>query len=610
MGLCGQVKIIPQWITAAIFATATTQFRLDRHNLLGAVLILCSAAVYCYSNYQQYDKINHQNNDADDDTVDTTPQIPHAEADKDESSVHDDEENYGTERQSLLEPTTTTKQSPRWLWTLLVLAICSPHHHATASSTSNNFVVRIRQTNGMVQRVGLDPEKAPQLTLRQVVKDFLEENDEDEAEACSVQIGGQCIPLDNHDSANAADEDTTLESLGVRHGSLLTLIPPGRTNKGLQKKPKEVATAKTATWHPYPDLAKDYQSALRQIRRRSNAASYSQLSTLHRSLHVVEAQPTGTLYRLYLCSKAAERFASQPAPRAAMLWGTIHRERQDLKRVRHKTSLSSTTEAEEMCQVAKVQAIWESSACSEKELIELLQDPRLRAVADGLGLTPVGWIFSYPNDRHEKEDSLPVYARDIATAARLQIQLMKNVQQKHSVQDNSEYKGFCTVAMHSGTGETEVFQISNVAVQMVSQDMFVLPEKKNERFVETAHAVLVDGRETTNLDSVLCLVNTALVSHSGIFVGESSHGTKKNNPFQITKKTRKSLMKALNDKDDSKLLGILCNFNILAALYEDIGASDMTALLETVRKYSRGQKKSTKMNATLRRKLEQVLALA
>ena len=49
VGLVGQVKIIPQWIVAAIFATATSDFTLQPRNIAGAFLIMISAAAFAMS---------------------------------------------------------------------------------------------------------------------------------------------------------------------------------------------------------------------------------------------------------------------------------------------------------------------------------------------------------------------------------------------------------------------------------------------------------------------------------------------------------------------------------------------------------------------------------
>lgn len=54
VGLCGQVKIIPQWITATLFATKVSNFSIKPTALLGAALICGSAAIFAYCNWQEW----------------------------------------------------------------------------------------------------------------------------------------------------------------------------------------------------------------------------------------------------------------------------------------------------------------------------------------------------------------------------------------------------------------------------------------------------------------------------------------------------------------------------------------------------------------------------
>ncbi|KAL7562670.1 hypothetical protein ACA910_006361 [Epithemia clementina (nom. ined.)] len=582
-------------------------------------------------------------------------------------------------------PSRTLCWKPLGCFIILVLGIlltfASPSSASSPSPSSQQtpMVLRIRQLDGSIQRIQFEEgQSSSSLTLQQVIEksrqilsaaEVSEALTDQEEKECALQFGKYCLPLVQTDSEEEDESklrQKTLEELGIRHGSLLTLAPKtnlGKPKGGLQPKPKEkkaaTTTAKTDRWDPYPDLAKDYEAALRQVERRKRNAgklSFADLSELHRSLHVVEAQPAAALHRLYLCPTVAERFATavQPkpsssssssslssptssVPRVALLLGTIHKERRHPKKKRAaKTSLSSTTESEDYCQVAKVQAVWEppqqpskqqqSLLCYDaSELLQLREKhPQVLNVAQWLGLVPVGWMYSYSEDRHgndkekqkkkrHKDDgdsseggALPVFGLDVKTGARLQIEFMKHL-------GREDGQRFVTVAMHGPTGATEAFQFSNVAVQMVAEDMLMVEDleggSKNDmatpqRFVPTRHAFLVDGRETTTLDSVLCLVNTALLQQQGSFVGQvsgggtssSSSGVKSNNPYQLTKKMRKALVQAASSSTPGALLELLCNFQVLVAVSQDLPQDEMQALVETVRKFARGLKKTTTLD--------------
>jgi len=149
---------------------------------------------------------------------------------------------------------------------------------------------------------------------------------------------------------------------------------------------------------------------------------------------------------------------------------------------------------------------------------------------------------------------------------------------------------------------------------MVHESMFdslvpppsVLAANNNPRTVPMKHAVLVDGRETTELDSVLCLVNTAMLSNVGNYAGKSAASSVKKSNAGLANKAKKTLLNAL-ETDDNKLLEELCDFNILVALDQSIPANDMEALCGLVKKWARGQKQGTTVDPKLKMKLKSCL---
>lgn len=72
VGLVGQVKIIPQWILATITASRTSDFKVKELNMIGAFLIMMSAAAFAIYNYiesslSQSDVACHDEENGDDD---------------------------------------------------------------------------------------------------------------------------------------------------------------------------------------------------------------------------------------------------------------------------------------------------------------------------------------------------------------------------------------------------------------------------------------------------------------------------------------------------------------------------------------------------------------
>ena len=589
----------------------------------------------------------------------------------------------------------------RSLFLALVVLLLVQASPATATPTGAPRILRIRHLDGSVSRVAVPAGREEEMTLGDILA------------SSNVQGKGAKIILgQGPNQTPLADGDVTSKSiaeLDLRHGSLITLAKPDEaaaSSSGGMKKKKMMAKAAPAAnspagdissgrFDPFPALAKPaaHSAAARRLRalaHSSRGQSYERISKLRECLHQVEPQPEGPVKRVYMCTVSADRFKdgctvkptkkqivaankagtvdqlrNRLVNRMGLCFGTIGSERVDQKRDRVRTSLSTPLYEREMCGVAKVQAIWEppqrqgqgegqrydaTRACRFEDDRDVKRAIR---IADALGLRPVGWIYSYSEDRHAAgsesgaggsgdgngadEDALPVYAPDVYYGAILQIGNMK------SKLGREEGKKFVTLALDGRSGATEAFQLSDVSVQMVAEGLIPKPsdaddgsskqkttkkksskstkkgDKKSkkssapssDRFVTTKEKFLVDSEESTELDSVLCLVNTALLGHTGTFCGKQSESsvTKKG---QLTGKTKKRLLAALDKSEksdhDVDLFEALCDFNALYALDGMLKKADMDSLCGLVKKWARGQKRGTEcgksLKATLRFALE------
>jgi hypothetical protein len=477
----------------------------------------------------------------------------------------------------------------------------------------------------------LVPEGAEKtMTLSDILTPFEVQDD------ASFQVGGGQSDTINTIVEAAESKNSPLSGLGLKHGSLITVknnISTSTTPKPTESRFSQLKVQKDAhSWDPFPDLAKDYEHALlkTKTRRSSNKSmSYSDIARLQSSLHIVEPQPEGPLKRVYMCHKSAERFQTNGIvgvkqrnkakttqngaapgllPRVGLLLGTIQTERVEKTPRKARTSLSSQTSDADFCAVTKVQAIYEppnQKITTETNVYDaslgqtlLQQNPRVLVLAEHLGLLPVGWIFSYQDERHKDEEALPVFGLDIQTGAKLQIDNMRS-------RGHSEGAKFVTLAMDAKTGATEAFQLSDVSVQMVHEGMLVASVGKSGRQVYTKHGVVVDGKEMKELDSVLCLVNTAMLSHVGSYAGNTAASSVKKNG-SLTTKTKKALLSALKE-DDRRLLEELCDFNTLLALDQSLSNKDTEEWCQLVRKWARGQKEGTQVNSKLKMRLQGVL---
>ncbi len=536
---------------------------------------------------------------------------------------------------------------------LLLLSICTAFVSAAGTT-----IIRVRTIDGSVLRVPLSDDGSSS-TISSILSTAGIDLDATDSKGVKCQVGPPGRQTDVLDlSPNGKDRDTTAEELGLKHGSMITILPPP-----MPKKKQVEASINTEEnessnrFDPFPDLAKSisFSAANRRARAMSRGVSrgmtYGDISRVRSTMHTVEAQPTGALNRVYVCQVGAARFqnhcvvqSKKKKPkgnttkkgqdlntienRVALLFGTINRERVDQSRKVARTSLSSTRDDQKMCDVAKVHAVWEppmqkpmikgkhydedcllSSYIGDSADKPAKESPTDRAirVAGWLGLQPVGWIFSYADeDRHEDGDALPVHGRDAVVGAKLQIETMK-------LRGRDEGRKFITLSLDGRIGAAEAFQLSDVCVQMVAENVLsppIVDEKlQSTRFLTLKDPVVVSGEETKRLDSVLLLVNTAMLSHVGLYSGGLNApigGNVKKTSGALLGKTRKRIVAAL-EKGGSELLAELCDFDILLAIDALIGREESEKLCSLVRKYARGQKKGTVIGEQLKLTLRSVL---
>ena len=430
-----------------------------------------------------------------------------------------------------------------------------------AAANSSPAIIRVRILDGSVIRVPLQ-EDASSTTLASLLSSA-GVNLDSQSKEFEVQVGTPGRYTRNL-KLSGSDIEKTAAELRLEHGSMLTLVstkvpvPPSSTASSTQNPNIENGYR----YDPFPDLAKSASfSALsrrsRALAGASRGRSYGDVSRVREAMHTIEPQSDGPLGRVYVCRVGAARFqnhcivnnsasasgakkkSNQKSEqrienRIGLLFGTVNKERVDQSRKVARTSLSSTRDDQKMCDVAKVHAIWEpplqtplingrhyDEDCLLSSYPGDSSDPRRKEsnperairVASYLGLRPIGWIFSYADEnRHEDGDALPVHGRDAIVGSKLQTETMKLL-------GRDEGKKFVTLALDGRVGATEAFQLSDVCVQMVAEGVLTAPivdeTLASTRYVTLKDPVVVAGDETTQLDSVLLLVNTAMLSHVG-----------------------------------------------------------------------------------------------
>ncbi len=523
---------------------------------------------------------------------------------------------------------------------------------ASITIAAKPTVLRIRTGDRGLIRVPL-PNDDPSMTLSSILASAGVNVNEDGSGAglkCHLSgcAGGASETLDL--SPGGTDGGKTAAELGLEHGSIITILPPSPKSTKMSNigHGDSEERSKNERFDPFPLLAKSASASRRSLalsRSLNRGMTYENISRMQSAMHTVEAQSKGPLTRVYVCSISAARFrnhcintAKAMENRAALLFGTINKEAIDPNNVKKaRTSLSSTTHEERRCEVARVHAIWEppnqkstlggtyyDGECllsSYPGSTENHDDATERAirVASWLGLRPVGWIFSYSDDRNRHKDDeggalLPVHGRDAVMGAKLQIEQMKRI-------GREEGRKFVTLALDCREGATEAFQLSDTCIQMVAEGILTVPEptvagnndasQQSTRLITLVNPVIVSGEETKSLDSVLLLVNLAMLSHVGMYSGgaEMTRGNVKRSSGALLVKTRKRILAALEQRheNDEAVLKELCDFDVLLALDSLIGAEKSEELCSIVRNYVIGQRKSTVLGDQLRLILQTVL---
>lgn len=509
--------------------------------------------------------------------------------------------------------------------------------HASGPSSFPPIILRIRKPDGSMGRIQIKDQE--ETTLSSVIATFSSEILDENVDA-DAKLG---CKIENND---IEDTEQPISSFNLKNGSIINIIPPPKSEKQLemekkQREEEEAATKPTdryTDFDPFPDIAKSSHSAAarrsRALSRLPNrrSMSYGDISDLRSYMHVIEPQPEGPVKRIYMCNTGAQRFKDnctilptkkqlkatkgkakvKVQNRCAVLFGTVNKERVD-QTPKARTSLSTPLYEMKMCDVVKVHAVWEppqpkvnKDIYYPKHLQSGKDFKRAVEVANMLGMRVVGWIYSYTDNRQNdenndsSEDSLPVLANDIINGAKGQISSMK----KNGRDDGKKY---VTLAIDANSGAAEAFQFSDVCVQMVAEGVLSIPDDDTyqRRFVETNEAIVIDNKETKELDSVLCLVNTAMLSHEGRFSG-SENATKK--AGGLTAKKKKTILQKLDGQDDGDLVAELCDFGVIMALDRSLSNDDIESLCKLVTKYSKGQKRGLEMNDNLKLVLKSALS--
>jgi len=385
--------------------------------------------------------------------------------------------------------------------------------------------------------------------------------------------------------------------------------PTTATSSATGNSPFSISTPPSTTadyFEPFPEKSKKGHEKMLQWARRNSRRkgqnSFDSLSKITSNLHKVEVEePTKrNTKRIMMCEVCAGRFSHGGSKgRCALLFGRLLEE--------NERAMGGEKRKD---QFAAVDCVYEPSSSGDDFYdpsgIDLAEDygegkgelARVLELADSLEIVPVGWIYAYEQNEARAKAKLPMMARDVLTASRLQSNFMRRARGSSacagartttaSSMAEKAAKEFVTIAVNSETSSSEPFQVSDQGVQMVFEGVVCggdVNAISDELVLKTSAPVIVDGVEKEEVDSDLFLVPTGILGgKGGKFVGLSIKGGGKK--FALKKKERMFLKKliAADGTSDEQVLDFLRDFRVLFFFWDKLDKKGKTKIIKSVKK--------------------------
>ncbi|CEM14732.1 unnamed protein product [Vitrella brassicaformis CCMP3155] len=375
------------------------------------------------------------------------------------------------------------------------------------ASAAESIIVRVRLPTGELKRVTMRRNERLQSIRRKLGLD---------RDASSFPFA------EDPRGASKLSDSAILQRLKIQNGQIIYLVRPPSTEKPSlmppaeapsERLPSEPPAARPTTakhvrdgYMPYPELSSRRSGRLRRrASGRVGQMSMQDLQATSKRLQV-KAQTDKVVKQVSVSSGGAEWFLSGIRAFAAARNGTE-------TSVRGAALLYGTVDAS--TGRITVEAVTQPSAMAWREGeecdLDQLWSPSNREldsadrVAEMLGLRLVGWIFTSPDEQ------TPVGSTEIITASLLQRRCM----QRHGREEGEMFVSVAAISTGNDVA-LEAFHMSRQAVQLASDGLFVLPSPaSNASLIATSEPVSVEGRETTDLDVLFCLIPVAIQSHEG-----------------------------------------------------------------------------------------------
>jgi hypothetical protein len=456
---------------------------------------------------------------------------------------------------------------------------------ASASPPDSSLVIRIRLPDGGVRKVKIADPSA------QTVGSLLQELDSGGGGGAAGAAAGLArSPVGPLEQAS-----TRLAQLSLQNGDFLyALRDSAATAAAAQARAKRVAEARSAAaaatsrsagddWQPFPECARPPAPS-------GPSKNWRDLEAKAAQTYKIVPQKKGRITKLSMAKQCIKGFmedvpTSNNMPhRCATLYGTVSAE-DGIVRAEALYKADPAAAAVQGKRAPSSSSDGDGAAAGQAyDPTELLEEGDTAgvacavAVARLLGLQPVGWCVTHNTREHL------LSARDVATAAQLQLRSMRDPQLGR---DKGAY--FATAAFgfdpKTGSTETMAYGLSDLAVQMASDGVFKAPMEQAEPIgprISTTEEVLDDKVTTATPETVGLVVNAAIVEHEGFlrsaFTHKSSQTVVRPKGGTLSASAlhelRKCLFKGGTIPKSSSFLKRVSDFGLLVYIARELGVSD------------------------------------
>mmetsp|Transcript_12674 Transcript_12674/g.20501 ORF Transcript_12674/g.20501 Transcript_12674/m.20501 type:complete len:480 (+) Transcript_12674:93-1532(+) len=233
-------------------------------------------------------------------------------------------------------------------------------------------------------------------------------------------------------------------------------------------------------------------------------------------------------------------------------------------------------------QGAIVHAIYEPLQQNDASSFSLLEDPnepKVEAIAKGLGLEKVGFIFSHP----------PRQGYNFSTH-----ELIQSAEQALDATDGKFDSAFAIVKVTSDDGASaafDAFSLTPQCIEMVAEDALLhMPDNAGHAAINETFLLIVEKKEAHVVDNDFFIKRVPILSHQSPYSGSFPRLNREFDNAPGQQDLKNVLLKVGRNPSDADLAKALSDFNVLVYLGEIFGQDELYDIADFVRSHVENDK--------------------